>query len=225
VCHVFEIRSYKSEYMPYNVIPSCPIGTETKITFQFSGQNPSIRYVDDYLITTENISPDKVEHYVTVSYLPTRNDGLGGYSRMTYTIKDFSPFLGGVVERLDEYSLGHPVVQVVQMKTIEQDGRYGWNTFAFNKFPWLPSLAMPGSVTVTIGDPTGVILPGWYRSKIAFFKNGLGAGSVTEQNKTVTASWECIPVVTCPADTCAVDCGTYVCCYNAQGISVFNFNK
>jgi hypothetical protein len=29
----------------------------------------------------------------------------------------------------------------------------------------------------------------------------------------------------CPENTCAVDCGTYVCCYNSQGISVFNYLK
>lgn len=29
----------------------------------------------------------------------------------------------------------------------------------------------------------------------------------------------------CPVDTCAVDCGTHVCCYNSQGISVFNYLK
>lgn len=29
----------------------------------------------------------------------------------------------------------------------------------------------------------------------------------------------------CPPNTCAVDCGTHVCCYNSQGISVFNYLK
>ena len=29
----------------------------------------------------------------------------------------------------------------------------------------------------------------------------------------------------CPPDTCEVDCGTYVCCYNSQGISTFNYTK
>ena len=29
----------------------------------------------------------------------------------------------------------------------------------------------------------------------------------------------------CPPDTCEVDCGAYVCCYNSQGISTFNYNK
>ena len=29
----------------------------------------------------------------------------------------------------------------------------------------------------------------------------------------------------CPPDTCSVDCGTYVCCYNSQGISTFNYTK
>jgi hypothetical protein len=29
----------------------------------------------------------------------------------------------------------------------------------------------------------------------------------------------------CPPNTCSVDCGTYVCCYGSDGISVFNYNK
>lgn len=29
----------------------------------------------------------------------------------------------------------------------------------------------------------------------------------------------------CPPNTCEVDCGSYVCCYGADGISVFNYNK
>jgi hypothetical protein len=29
----------------------------------------------------------------------------------------------------------------------------------------------------------------------------------------------------CPPNTCSVDCGSYVCCYGADGISVFNYNK
>jgi len=33
------------------------------------------------------------------------------------------------------------------------------------------------------------------------------------------------PVNTCPPNTCRVDCGTRYCCYNSQGISVFNYTK
>lgn len=29
----------------------------------------------------------------------------------------------------------------------------------------------------------------------------------------------------CPPNTCEVDCGSYVCCYGSDGISVFNYNK
>ena len=29
----------------------------------------------------------------------------------------------------------------------------------------------------------------------------------------------------CPPDTCEVECGSTICCYNSQGISVFNFPK
>ncbi|PSB05603.1 hypothetical protein C7B62_24860 [Pleurocapsa sp. CCALA 161] len=29
----------------------------------------------------------------------------------------------------------------------------------------------------------------------------------------------------CPPNTCSVDCGSYVCCYGSDGISVFNYNK
>jgi hypothetical protein len=29
----------------------------------------------------------------------------------------------------------------------------------------------------------------------------------------------------CPPDTCEVDCGTHVCCYGSDGVSVFSFSK
>jgi hypothetical protein len=34
-----------------------------------------------------------------------------------------------------------------------------------------------------------------------------------------------VELANCPPDTCSVDCGAYVCCYNSQGISTFNYNK
>jgi hypothetical protein len=38
-------------------------------------------------------------------------------------------------------------------------------------------------------------------------------------------SWECGELEECPPNTCSVDCGTYVCCYGSDGISVFNYQK
>jgi hypothetical protein len=32
-------------------------------------------------------------------------------------------------------------------------------------------------------------------------------------------------IETCPPNTCQVDCGTHYCCYNSQGISIFNYMK
>jgi hypothetical protein len=47
-----------------------------------------------------------------------------------------------------------------------------------------------------------------------------------------TVSFSTQPTVTtgctgqgCPPNTCEVDCGSYVCCYGSDGISVFNYNK
>lgn len=36
---------------------------------------------------------------------------------------------------------------------------------------------------------------------------------------------EVIDQPVCPPDTCEVDCGTHVCCYGSDGVSVFNFSK
>lgn len=36
---------------------------------------------------------------------------------------------------------------------------------------------------------------------------------------------EVIDQPVCPPDTCEVDCGTYVCCYGSDGISIFSFDK
>lgn len=210
--------------MPYTVIPPCSSGSNAKITYQFSGQSSVVYYAEDYLITRKDLGVDRVEHFVTVSYVPMHPVSGVTYDRMTYTTKLSSPFIGGLQENSRAEYYGHPVVDVVSMRTTQQNGLPDWNYFSFREFPWLPSFAMAGSITVSIGSPTGVVDPGWFESKIAFYKNGLEIHSSIELNKTITAVWEC-STVTCPFDTCPVDCGSQICCYNSQGISVFNYSK
>ncbi|WP_146132208.1 hypothetical protein [Pleurocapsa sp. CCALA 161] len=58
---------------------------------------------------------------------------------------------------------------------------------------------------------------------IDIYKNGAVVAS-DAGDLSPTVSYQCI-TQQCPPDTCEVDCGTHVCCYNSQGISVFNYNK
>ncbi len=44
-------------------------------------------------------------------------------------------------------------------------------------------------------------------------------------NTVPVITTECVSEGGCPPDTCEVDCGTHICCYNSEGISVFNYNK
>ncbi|MGL5078876.1 MAG: hypothetical protein ACRDBG_24020 [Waterburya sp.] len=46
-----------------------------------------------------------------------------------------------------------------------------------------------------------------------------------DKNSYPTRATICAPIAQCPPNTCSVDCGSYVCCYGADGISVFNYNK
>lgn len=53
------------------------------------------------------------------------------------------------------------------------------------------------------------------------FKNGV---QVYTETRSTCPEVEVV-INQCPPNTCEVDCGTYVCCYGSDGISVFNYNK
>ena len=106
-----------------------------------------------------------------------------------------------------------------------RDGIAYWssvNTTGNSRYRYEPSLEL----THVFRHPSST----W---AIDVFKNGipqtsyLVAGDSLTPNSSppIRATAPVIVEEECPPDTCSVDCGSYVCCYNSQGISTFNYTK
>ncbi len=209
--------------MPFTVNPPCPGTSVTEITYQFAGM-PLVKRTDgdDYRVIT-TVIPDKYEHNITVYFTPTTR-GCIAHPPWSYQTTAYGPFTGETRYGYQEYTPGCIVVQNVSLSTIASNGDPEWILFGFGQyFGTAADFAVPGSVSVVIGEQTGKVIPGGIRRAIWIYKNGTRLLSTAQTNRELTSDWRCIGI--CPRFTCEVQCGKSTCCYNSRGVSVANYTK
>jgi hypothetical protein len=227
--------------VPYNVNPPCLTGQKTKIDWQFPGQTTKTNdQGDDYRIL--DFSKGQcvgVNKSVTVTVALYNRASAGVYSpavgvngqhiqsttfgisnRLIYPQSppfDFSGPYSTTFGNGEGYSEGFYLLLVSATGVRSRSSQLFFGARIFG------SLFKESTVTLTVvnlnGQPDNC---GYYRLDI--YKNGQIIATDTG-NLPPSVSHQCITPNQCPPNTCEVDCGTYVCCYGSDGISVFNYNK
>jgi hypothetical protein len=229
--------------MPFNVNPPCASGTQTAITWQFPGQTQKSSAAGDDYRVYYGVSPSASRVSVNIVWNASlfRSDGL---SSPCYNVNSYlEPNRRSVlINRVRELPL-NPVDLFVQEPTYISNGTpvyvpgyfKGWKLDVKTYSTFTGSTPNITTVYQGVDDPDCYIVPGSLRN-VAYIplpSNGLKFVIDIYKNGAVIAtdSGDATPVVTykcgvtCPPNTCEVDCGTYVCCYGSDGISVFNYNK
>lgn len=209
--------------MPYNVNPPCPTSSKTLITWQFSGQPQK--------------SSDAGDDYRIVSCLTNRY-----VIKATWTQKSrYSLNSPGQVREANGYIINHsgtPDLTLAYGQITSRGTPAGYADYAFLANPD-PARAGSGYIFFPYGDSNNVMVAesavctaellevseGTCRNDWSLLVLKNSQAIITDKGRTPpSASWSC-KTASCPPNTCSVDCGSYICCYGADGISVFNYNK
>lgn len=216
--------------MPYNVNPSCSQGLKTLIKWQFPVQPQR-----------QNDQGDDYKVY--------RKPGqcLNAIYRITYTFQKVGNFgdMRGQSTRTVSYPVGTRVVTGdTGVYTLNRDyllygnSRYPFIATATARLQ-LPTGTFEDKQVSLTADPYSGAVPGTISHVISrvgglsdncgnyivdIYKNGQIIQSDEGGQQPPVVTWECVGDQ-CPPNTCEVECGNTICCYNNQGISVLNFLK
>jgi hypothetical protein len=224
--------------MPYNVNPPCPVEQKTLIqwSFPYSSSGETLEGDDyitgrmpgqcwgEYRITMD--AQLRVVHYVNnaiaaskdvptrLTMTPPRTARIRNPWNPVYPAQLTSGLIAGLIAK---YGYG--------WATASNPSGLGTTPFAdYREAPWSPAGYVPGSESniVITKINTGADDCGGYG--IAIFKNKQIIIEENGRSFPANVNWECV-TNQCPSNTCEVDCGNTICCYNSQGISVFSYDK
>jgi hypothetical protein len=213
--------------MPFNINPSCPAGQKTVINWQFPGQAAKTNdQGDDYKVYQKPGQCLGVSYTITYNFIEiagktiigprTRSISSSGRRVVSgdtgnYTINSFY-YPGSPTQ--DPYYTHVETLQLFANGTL----RYAPTTLTTNPY----SGAVPGSISHTITRSDG--LPdncgNWV---INIYKNGIVIESNEGGLQQPVVSHQCITPNQCPPGTCDVICANTICCYGADGVSVFSY--
>jgi hypothetical protein len=207
--------------MPFNVNPVCPTGQKTVINWQFPGQAAKTNdQGDDYnisFIVPSNVPRVYLDFTVDVTWgaTPVAEQYLGGvYAPPTMTTSMiFSPRknASGLTIAYDapytRYKNSTGTLAIADTATFSSSvtGLYYTSTSNLRIVP-----RPPANNNQSIDY------------QIAIYKNGQIIATDTGKQMPVV-SHQCIALDQCPPNTCDVLCENTICCYNSDGISVFNY--
>jgi hypothetical protein len=210
--------------VPYNINPPCPSGGNAEITFKVANQSGSIVKTngDDYRIITEVI-PSRSQYKSTVSWVPAHKAGI------QFPVVSKEIFVPGAMtgERVyDRQLLPGYTFEVTRNAFLRREDNSDtatlgdWNLVTFHYGNIVA--AKIGSINFSNFEKTNATYSGYTKHTAEIYKNGVLIGSFFRTGaETISATWKCINQ--CPPNTCDVLCGNTICCYNSDGISVFNY--
>lgn len=227
--------------MPYNVNPPCPAGQKTVINWQFPGQALKTNNQGDDYHVYYGVSAIAQRAAVTIVWNANqfRSDGSGGSCYNSQSILE--PNQGSILFNNVRELPVNPLDLFVPEPTSYGDGQPvyvpgytpGWQldvktyASATNNTPTITTRYQGRT------DSSCYITPGTLRNVAYIFQPSNSVNYVVDIYKNgqivATDSGSNLPTVTwqcgqqCPPNTCDVLCGNTICCYNDQGISVFNY--
>jgi hypothetical protein len=212
--------------MPFNVNPPCPVGQKTKINWQFPGQAAKINDVgDDYKVYQKPGQCLGVSYSIIYNFIEIAGKTILGPRTRTISSSGRRVVSGdtGNYTINSLYYPGSPTQDpyYTHVETLQlfADGtpRYASATLTTSRY----SGAVPGSISYTITRSDG--LPdncgNWV---IDIYKNGQVIATDSGSSPP-TVSHQCITPNQCPPNTCDVLCANTICCYGADGLSVFSY--
>lgn len=228
--------------MPYNINPPCLAPQKTNITWQFPGQaQKSTDAGDDYKVYQKSGQCSGIK-YIVKGRSATNGASYCGASWQTSPalVNSWTVEIPGKIKGIKEI-----LYQTRNRFQTKPDGTCDSKTvvgtigfyFSYIDYDGLTNpYASLGSLIYFyenhLGAGTSVIdsikrkdnLPdtcgNWV---IDIYKNGSVIQSDEGGLSLPSVSWNCQSINQCPPNTCDVLCGNTICCYNSDGISVFNY--
>lgn len=232
--------------MPFNVNPPCVAPSKTIITWQFPGEEVKTNhYGDDYRIYygVPASAPRKsvqVRYNVSTFTLSgslfdcpeDENSAEPNYKQFTLSLVRELP-----ADPLDLFTKPEPTYYSNGIPQYVGSLSPGWK-ITYKSYA-SGSDSTPTTRVVYAGTACSgfYVSPGSLRNVTYHFVPGQEVTYVIEiylngqviqvdtGSSLPFASYECGDIEECPPNTCSVDCGTYVCCYGSDGVSVFNYQK
>lgn len=232
--------------MPFNVEPPCIAPSKTIITWQFPGQDVKKNSQgDDYRVyygvpanaprrgvqVRYNVDTFATDSFLGECYADV-NSLEPNYKQISISnVRELPPDPLGLFVELEPTSLLNGVPQYVPGLSP------GWRIRAKTYLGITGNVPAEQILYAGTGCSGFYVVPGSLRNVEYVFQPGYEVKYVVEIYRgggVILAdvgdglpfvSYECGELEECPPDTCSVDCGTYVCCYGSDGISVFNFQK
>jgi hypothetical protein len=218
--------------MPYNINPPCLAGQKTNITWQFPGQaQKSTDLGDDYNVSISiPSSAPRVNAIISADITLALEDGhdpnfappSGVQQRQdtvfrvrtlpaNVTVNTFTALPAGELPRQYRFECTKYSSATGSSKQTDQVvlGAESYSGIYITSF---------SNIVVTLSSPTSNNPQINYEFRV--FKNNqvvLTDTGSAQPNVTYTCG------VGCPSNTCDVLCGNTICCYNSDGISVFNY--
>jgi hypothetical protein len=226
--------------MPFNINPSCPAGQKTVINWQFPGQAAKTNDQGDDYRVYYGVSPTAPRASVGIIWNADQFKTNGGACYNSHTLQE--PYAGfNTFNNVRELPL-NPVDLFVPEPTYYNSGTPvyipgyspGWRLDVKTYASGTNNAPNITTQYASRTDNACYITPGSLRNVAYFFYNNSvkyviaiyknGQVIATDSgNNSPTISWNCGQ--SCPPNTCDVLCDNTICCYGADGISVFSYSN
>lgn len=228
--------------MPYNINPPCPSGQKTRIIWQFPGNvQKTYDEGDDYQVFINVKSTcSRIGYYYRFCSDLIGTNGDPPYNYQKWQLEPCQA--GGLltaVKRVPLLTAANfiPVYGPANSHASDKIWSYKISYEAYNSASGTSSFIktvnatndhtgdafVPGTLRSIRLEPRTDINPSCLTYDLEIYKNGAVVQTdLGSANPTI--SYQCL-FDQCPPDTCEVECGDTICCYNNQGISTFNYPK